>query len=226
MTDDLRPGIGADFLFYSDYVKENFHVMRSTIFDIMEQKLILSQSTPPLLPSAVKKEIVLTYLTKQEGRPARLGFPSRIVELLRNYELASQDRVAAILVHRTGPTTQFELRIHYRLKVTSDSDLKLSYQDRPLNLHDISIGGARFGFQKPVQLETGKRVPLTLEIEGEPHPLEAEVLRVWTPDFRGQQDWTFATVKFLHAGGATERLLGEKIFRIQRELLANNKFLN
>jgi hypothetical protein len=225
MNDDLRPGIGVDFLFHSDYIKENFRVMRSTIFDIIEKKLILSQSTPTLLASAVNREILLTYLTKQDGRTIRLGFPSRIIELIRDYELASKERVAAIVVQRTGAATQFELRLHYRLNVPSDSDLKLFYESHCLNLYEISIGGARFGYKEPVHFEPARRVPLTVVIEERRYPLDAEVLRVWTPEVRGQRDWTFATVRFLHAKGVTERILTKTILRIQRELMANNKLL-
>jgi hypothetical protein len=225
MQEDLRPGIGADFLFYSDYVKENYHVMHAMIFEITEKKLILSQSTPPVLASSVKKEIVLTYLTKQEGRTARLGFPAKIVKLMRDYELASEERVAAIMTQRTGATTQFDLRLYYRLKVPSGSDLKLSCESHPLTLHDISLGGARFSYKDPVHLEVNTMVPLIVMIDGQRHSMEAEVLRSWRPDIRGQQDLTFATVKFLHTDGVTERLLNETILRIQRELMANNKLL-
>lgn len=226
MTDDLRPGMGADFVLYADYVKERFRVMRSTIFEMIDEKVILSQSTPALLASAMEKEILLTYLTKQEGRSVRLGFRATIVELIRDYELASQERVAAIGIRRTGATTQFDLRLHYRLKVPSDSDLKLSYDRHPLNLLDISVSGARFGFKGPVHFEATKRVPLTVAIEGRRYQVEAEVLRVWTPGVPRQGSLTFATVRFLHTGSPAERLLGESILRIQRELMVNHKRLD
>ena len=227
MKNELRPGIGADFLFRSDYLKDNLYFMHSLIFDISQDKLILSQSTPPLRASSLNQEILLTYLAKQDGRPVRLSFLARIVKLIRDYELASRNRVPAILVQRTGDTVPFEVRLHYRLKVPSRSDLMVAYQGHLLNLYDISIGGALLGYGKLIHWKANMRAPLTIEMGGHMYPVEAVVLRVWTPpSVKWLQNVTFAAVKFIHTGGSpTERFLEEVILQLQREFMMRSGFV-
>jgi len=223
---ELRPGVVADFLFYSDYLKDNFHFMHSLIFEISQDELILSQSSPPLPVSSLNQKILLTYLTKQDGRTVRLGFPARIVELIRGYKLASQNRVPAIAVQPTGDTVPFEVRLYYRLKVPSRSDLKVAFQGHRLNLYDISIGGAHLGYEKPILWKANMQTTLTIEMGNRMYPIEAVVLRVWKPpSVKMLLDVTFAAVRFIHVGSSsTERFLEEAILQLQRELMMKKGF--
>ncbi|MDQ5986664.1 MAG: hypothetical protein CSYNP_02394 [Syntrophus sp. SKADARSKE-3] len=70
------------------------------------------------------------------------------------------------------------------------------------------------------------RIKLNIAVGEQRYSLQAEVLRIWKPDDIGQQNLSFATVKFLHADISVERLLYETIFRIQRELIASNKLMS
>lgn len=221
---DVRPGLGVEFMYYDDYAKDNIRIMRSVIYDVLDRKLILSQAQPTVLASGLKKEIVLTYLTREEGQAARFGFPAIIFDFMNQYELASKERVPAIVIERTGASKRFNLRLHYRLKVPSGSGLTLSVGTQHLNLIDISIGGGKFSCPSAVSLVPHSRIKLTVGFDRQRHDLEAEVLRVWSPENqRIHRELQFATVKFLHTGNEVENFLGREIFRIERQLLAECK---
>jgi hypothetical protein len=221
---DIRPGLGVEFMYYTDYAKDNIRIVRSVIYDVLGRKLILSQAQPTVLASSLKREIVVTYLTREQGRTARFGFSAIIVDFMNHYELASKERVPAIVIERTGAPERFNLRLHFRLKVPSGSGLTLSMGNQHLNLIDISVGGGKFSCTSAVSLVPHSRIKLTVGFDRQRRDLEAEVLRVWSPENqRIHKELQFATVKFLHSGNEVEHFLGKEIFRIERQLLAECK---
>ena len=221
---DIRPGLGVEFIYYTDYAKDNIRIMRSVIYDVLDRKLILSQAQPTVLASSLKREIVVTYLTRKQGQTARFGFSAIIVDFMNHYELASKERVPAIVIERRGAPERFNLRLYFRLKVPSGSGLTLSMGNQHLNLIDISVGGGKFSCTSAVSLVPRSRIKLTVDFDRQRRDLEAEVLRVWSPENqRIHKELQFATVKFLHAGNEVEHFLGKEIFRIERQLLAECK---
>ena len=201
MAEEIRPGNAVEFVYYADYVKDRIRIMRSLVYDILERQLIISQAAPPVLASGLKKEIVVTYLTKQDGRTARLGFSGVITGFITDYELSARERVSALRIQRTGPLKVFDIRLHYRLDVPVGSGLTLFYGSDSLNLLDISIGGAKVSFKRSFSLLPGQPMTLTLGINGRHYTLKAELLRVWSPERRDTfGGLKLATVKFLHEG--------------------------
>jgi hypothetical protein len=218
---DIKPGQGVEFMYYADYAKDNIRIMRSVIYDVLDRKLILSQAQQTVPASSLKKEIVVTYLTREQGRAARFGFSAIIVDFMNQYELASAQLVSAIVIERTGASKRFNLRLHYRLKVPSGIGLRLSLGNQRLNLIDISITGAKFSCTKALSLVPHSRIKLTVGLEGRVYNLEAEVLRIWSyENQRSYNDLQFVTVKFLRVGNEVEHFLGKEILRIERQLLA------
>ena len=221
---EVRPGQGVEFMYYNDYARDQIRIMRAMVFDVLDRKLILSQAQPAVLPSGVRKDIVLTYLVREQGQTARFGFKAIILEFLNHYELASGEQVPALVIERRGAPGRFNLRLNYRLKTSSGLSLSLALRNQPLNLMDISVGGARFSCPKAVFLAPHTRLKLKLGVGVQRHEIEAEVLRVWSSeDQRAYGDLQFATVRFLHAGNEVEHLLGKEIFNIERQLLAQCK---
>ncbi|MFH1081610.1 MAG: hypothetical protein V1766_15350 [Pseudomonadota bacterium] len=211
-------------MYYADYAKDNIRIMRSVIYDALDRKLVLSQAQPTVLASSLKKEIIVTYLTREQGKTARFGFSAIIVDFMDHYELASKERVPAIVIERTGAQERFNIRLNFRLKVPFRSSLMLTMGNEALNLIDISVGGGKFSCTNAVSLIPHSRIKLTVSFDGQRHNLEAEVLRVWSPENQHtHNDLQFATVKFLHAGNEVEYFLGKEIFRIERQLLAECK---
>lgn len=221
---DIRPGRGVEFVYHADYAEDHVRVMRSVIYDVLDAKLILSQPQSTVLTSSLKKEILVTYLTREQGQAARFGFSAIIVDFMHRYELASGERVPAVVIEQTSAAGRINLRLNFRLKAPSGSGLTLSTANRKLNLIDISVGGAMFSWTNPVSLIPQGLLKLTVGCGRQRQDIEAEVLKVWSPANQGRHgDLQFATVKFLHVGHQVEHFLGREIFRIERQLLAECK---
>jgi hypothetical protein len=170
---DIKPGLGVEFMYYADYAKDNISIMRSVIYDVLNRKVILSQAHPTVLKSSLKREIVVTYLTREQGQTARFGFSAIIVDFMNHYELASNERVPAIVIERTGAPERFNIRLNFRLKVPSGRGLKLSMGNQHLNLIDISVGGAKFICTNAVSLVPHSRIKLTVGFDRQRRDLEA-----------------------------------------------------
>lgn len=221
---DIRPGLHVDFFYYADYERENFQVMRSVIYDIVAKKIIMAQSSPVILKSGIKKNIVVTYLTKKERDAARVGFNAKITDLITNYSIASGDAVPAILIEQEGPLKPFNIRLHYRVRVPSSSDLKLMVQGESIALIDISIGGALISGKAVKNLNPHDKIQITVRVEDNYYDLEAEALRIWTPGGeKGRSDVQYAALKFLNASRLFESALGKAIFTIERQMLADDE---
>lgn len=221
---DIKPGWSVEFMYYADYVKDDIRIMRSVIYDVLDRKLILSQTQPTLPTSSLRKDIVMTYLTREQGRTTRFGFSATIVDFMNHYELSSNAHVPAIVIERTGVPERFNVRLHFRLKTPSGGGLTLYMGNRKLNLIDISIGGGKFSCTRAVSLLPHGRIKLTVGFDRQMYDLEAEVLKVWFSEKQGiHNNLQFATVKFLHTGNEVENFLGREIFRIERQLLAERK---
>jgi len=221
---DIRPGQAVEFMYYADYAKDHIRIMRSVIYDVLDEKLILSQPQSTVLISGLKKEILVTYLTGKQGQTVRFGFSAIIVDFMKRYELASGQLVPAIVIEQTSAAERINIRLHFRLKAPSGSGLTLSTGNRKLNLIDISVGGAKISWTGPVSLIPQGLLKLTVGFGRQRCDLEAEVLKVWSPANQGMHgNLQFATVKFLHVGHKVEQLLVREIFRIERQLLAECK---
>jgi len=221
---DIRPGLGVEFIYYSDYVKENIHVMRSVIYDVMDKRLILSQSSPSVFRSSIKKEILVTYLKKNQGEYGRFGFLAKIEDLIGQYKIGSGEQVPAIIIEQKNAPRPFNIRLHYRLKVPSVCDLTLCIRGEKTNLIDISIGGAKISVAAFGLLKPHSRIKLRLCFNNREFDLDSEVLRVWSTGIaEGNKDFQFASIKFLNTDRIFEHLLGKKIFTIERQLLAEGK---
>lgn len=223
---NIRPGFGVEFIYHSDYIKDNVHVMRAVIFDVLDQKLILSQSSPRVLRSSLRKDIVVTYLEKKAQGYARYGISAKVTELIGQYEIGSGKRVPAIVIERRGDTNPFNFRRHYRLKLSSRSDLSLCIRGIKANLMDISVGGAMISASDRSLLQPHSRIRLCVGFDKMEYHLDSEVIRRWSPDAAaGNKEMQIASIKFLNACREFEHFLGKKIFTIERQLLAEGKML-
>ena len=220
---DIRPGLHVEFFNYTDYEKENFHVMRSILYDVIAKKIIMSQSSPIILKSSIKKHIVVTYLVKKDREIERLGFNAKITDLLSNYSIASGEPVPAIVIEQEGSPRSFNIRLHFRLKVPSSSDLKLMVRGEGVTLIDISIGGALISGTTVKNLNPHEKTQIAVRFDDQQFDLEAEVLRIWSPGGENaRSDVRCAALKFLNAPRWFESALGKAIFILERQMLADD----
>jgi hypothetical protein len=220
----IKPGMVIEFMYYSDYVKENVHILRAVIFDVIGKKIILSQASPTVLKSGLKKEIMVTYLDKSENRGLRLGFLATITDLLEKYEIGSGDKVAAIAIEQETLPQPINIRMQYRLKVPSASDFTLYIRDRKVNISDISIGGVKISLAGEVSFKSHDRIRLRLGFNNRGFDLDAEVLRIQSLEItRGGDSVHIVSLKFVNANKEFEHMLGKQIFSVERRLLAEGK---
>jgi len=219
---DIRPGLRVEFFYYADYKNENIHVMRTILYDVMGKKMIMAQSSPSLLSASIKKNIVMTYLAKQEGKPVRFGFNAKILDLLNDYRIASGEAVSAIVIEQEGPPKHFNIRSSFRVRVPSSIHLNLIIGGERATLLDISIGGAMISGSTVKGLNQHDRIKITISFDNQVFNLEGEVLRILSPGKSSRNDLQLASLKFFNAPRYFESALGKMIFNMERQLLADD----
>ncbi len=220
----VRPGLNIEFVFHSDYIKDDVRVMRSMVYDVLGQKIILSEPSAGLLKSDLNRDILVTYMVSKELRKTRYGFKAKIVGLAAPYETASKGRVPAVVIKQISVPEPFDLRSFFRLRVPSSCGLELYLGGQKVTLIDISIGGAQFTHAALRSLKPNERANVSLRIDGRTYHLGAEVLRVWSPGtWSVSHHIPFGTIKFVNLGKDVEQALGKKIFMIEQKMLAEGR---
>ncbi len=213
----IRPGLSVRIVTDIDVMKERILVKGSTVYDMQEPAIILAQTDPPILKSMLHKEVIVTYLIKEKDNAVRHGFTAELVEFI-DYSLSSGQQVKALVARRTGPEKPYSVRMSYRVGPTGRSNITMSVFANRVNIIDISLGGAKFSYSKPLVLKSDEIVSIGLEIGGKVYTLEAHILRTWHGDHEGaRRDLWFASAEFVNRSQTTEQALLRKIHDIERE---------
>ncbi len=213
----IRPGLSVRIVTDIDVMKERILVKGSTVYDMQEPAIILAQTDPPILKSMLHKEVIVTYLIKEKDNAVRHGFTAELVEFI-DYSLSSGQQVKALVARRTGPEKPYSVRMSYRVGPTGRSNITMSVFANRVNIIDISLGGAKFTYSKPLVLKSDEIVSIGLEIGGKVYTLEAHILRTWQGDHEGaRRDLWFASAEFVNISKTTEQALLRKIHDIERE---------
>jgi len=213
----IRPGLSTKIVTDIDVTKERILVKGSIVYDVQEPAITLAQTDPPILKSMIHKEVIVTYLVKEKDDMVRHGFAAELVEFI-DYSLNSGQQVKALVVRRTGPEIPYNIRMSYRVSPSSRSSIVMSIYAHKVNIIDISLGGAKITYSKPVILKLNEVVQVGLEIDGTFHSSEAHILRTWQGDPEGASSrlW-FASVEFVNMNKTVEYALSRKIQDIERE---------
>jgi len=98
-----------------------------------------------------------------------------------------------------------------------DWSKRIEIDSVPVNLIDISLGGALFTHSRERRLEYGQELQVMYtDNEGDRHVIPSIVKRVWTPLEMRHTDLEYVAVQFLDMDKALERELGREIMEIQR----------
>jgi hypothetical protein len=202
-----------------NHIKETNDVRNSIIFDIAGNKLAIAQTEPPILKSRIKEAVVITYLAKENKEVVRYGFDATVVDLINNYELSTDNKTqAVILLKKTNPE-QYNLRFFFRAETLSNSGIDISIYKKPVNILDISIGGAKISHNKELKLEHGRILDIKLSIDSIIYDISALVVRTWGhQEERMAKTLEFVGLEFINISTQLKNILGKKIFNIQREL--------
>jgi hypothetical protein len=214
---NIAPGSNVEIILEMDVLKEKIDVRRAIIHDIEGDRYILSQTTPPVRPSDIGKDARVTRLTRKGDQLHRRGFSGKLEEILREYPLNASRTVPALCIRKTSAFETYNLRMHYRVRPGSEWSTRIEVDSMPVNLIDISIGGALFshGIETPFEYNRAVQVTYTGS-DGTRHPIPAVVRRVWTPHDARCSGLEFVALRFTHLDRELERELSREIMEIQR----------
>ncbi|MHB8829675.1 MAG: PilZ domain-containing protein [Syntrophales bacterium] len=210
----IRPGMSLDVL-------DEDRRMKSIAYDVIDRRIIIAQTAPPLTKYNLNREITLSFIIKKGGNPFRYGLQARVTDFISHYRLASTDVMAVGLERKTNPEI-CNLRMDFRVHSPADSNFAIEMKGRPLSIIDISAGGFQFSFRGNDLPEIDENFAITLFIDGDCLRLMANILRVTTP-LPNDRSLRHVSAKFVGSSREYERYLMKKIIEIQRKMLNEGK---
>jgi hypothetical protein len=214
----IGPGSSVDLVLNLDLLQETTEVRRAVIYDTEDNTYILSQTNPPVRRSSIGMTYHITHLTRQGDQYVRYGFEGKLIDIIRDYQLNSSQSVQASIFRRQSGLDMYDLRMHYRVRPGMDWSYTFSLESRPVNLINISLGGALFSHSGKNKIEVGQTVQVTGQgTDGEQLPgILAKVKRVWAPLESRQTGLEFVAVQFSTRDAGLVRELGREILQTQR----------
>ncbi|WP_408999122.1 PilZ domain-containing protein [Syntrophus buswellii] len=228
----MRAGSQLDVVLESDIYKEQVVARKAMVYDVQDQRIIISQTSPPLYRRHIGVRVNASYLLKvgaPESRPAiRMGIPATIVEYQEAYPLSSSNVVPAFVLKQTGEPAEINLRTHYRVRPPSSSDLLLLVNGERVNLINLSLGGIQYSHRRGNPPTEYGNVTLTLQSGGRVFKTDGKVVRISSPVAAAvhAQEMEYVTVRFLGNNRDLEFFLGKKILMIERQLISEGKIVD
>jgi len=221
---EIKSGLTLNIIINIDYRKETVETKNATVHDVTGNKIIIGQTNPPISKTNINKEVYATYLEKEGGRPIRYGFPAKIVEFIKDYELVSQQKTQAVVLFREGPWEPYNLRMFYRHEPPSNCGIDIFVKGIKANILDISIDGASFSHNNVRPFEVNEEIKIILIIGERASQIKAKVVRAWEPENeKMKKGLEFVSVRFLDLNSTIKKELGRRIWDIEKDLHHKNK---
>jgi hypothetical protein len=212
----MRPGLAAVI------VDQERH-MKSMIYDVIDRRIIIAQTVPPLTKFSLKQRVILTFLVRTDGLPSRYGINAEVTDIIKDYELVSTT-VFAIGLLQKGEIEKYDLRFDFRTRPPAASGIEIVWRKKALNIIDISLGGMKFSYREDDCPAVNVEIKLTMEIDGLQIPVSAMVQRVTTPS-PNDSNVHHVQVQFTAGRQMYEQPLMRKTIEIQRKLIADGMLL-
>ncbi|MEN6624305.1 MAG: PilZ domain-containing protein [Smithella sp.] len=221
----LKIGSRIDIVFANEIEKANAHYMKAVVYDYeSKDKIIISQTSPRLNRHFLNRKIIVTFLANYEKRILRFGFAAHLTDLLTNYELSSNKNVEALVIKQIEDPVLMDFRMHFRVKPPSQSNITLFFQEKKVNLIDISLGGAKFTYPKTYLFHSGEDITFKLTIDSTAFEIHARVRSVTIPNqLSTHKSIQHVSVKFDYENKHLNTLLSKAILSIERQLLSEGK---
>jgi hypothetical protein len=172
----IRPGMNVDCVVRMSDGDKSVDVRRSKVLDMDEKKMIISQTTPAILPSFYGNRIVVTYVNHNQY--TRMGLSGKVLRIVDDYRLSSAEKAGAIILGDLSEEKQYNLRFGYRVRPPEGFDLTLlNDQKERLKVIDISALGVRFSHGKTREYNVGQEIKLYLGYDKAFYELKARVVR-------------------------------------------------
>lgn len=223
-TPDLKVGTRVDIIFENEITKSRVHFMKALVYDVEENKIIVSQTSPALGRHFLERPIMVSFLAKIGGRYLRFGFPSKLLDLVGNYKLASGQNVEALVLQQYKKAKLVDFRMFFRVTPQRQGNISLIYKEEKVNLIDISLGGARFTCPLEYSLQNGDEMKFKLLIGSREFGLDTRVREAWVPyNMSANRNLQYVSVEFEYDDKQLESALGKAILEIERHLLSEGK---
>ncbi|MBW2036578.1 MAG: PilZ domain-containing protein [Deltaproteobacteria bacterium] len=214
---DIAPGLNVDVIVDLSWLKETIDVRRATVYDVVGERIVLSQTSPPISKRYLGNRVIITLVRQEREGPVRYGVTAVPTEIIKDYRLSRSQTTQAIVMIRQPGLERFNLRMFYRVDLPSDSNMAIRLKREKVNIIDISIGGAKFTYKKMHSLKPGEIIRLDLEIEEKSFDVEARVVRILPVMGRMSRELETIAVQFLGLDRKIKDLLSRKIRYIERE---------
>jgi hypothetical protein len=216
---EIKPGTTVNIIINIDYRKETVETKNSIVHDVIGNKIVVAQTDPPISRTNTNKDVFATYLEKEGGKTARFGFSAKIIEFIKEYELAAQQKVQAVVLLREGLREPYNLRMFYRLEPPSNCGIDIFVNGSKVSLLDVSIGGASFSHNRIYPFRVNEEANIILVIGERASQIESKVVRVWEPENeKVKKTLEFVSIQFLDMNGHIKNELGRRIRDIERDL--------
>jgi len=220
----LKIGTRVDIVFENELMKSNAHIMKALVYDIEESRIIISQTSPALNHHFLDRRIMVSFIARIGSRNLRFGFPSKLLDLVNDYKIASQESVEAFILQSYKKSELVDFRMYFRVTPQRQSDISLIFKEEKVNLIDISLGGARFTCPLDYSLRNDDRIKFKLLIGRNVFNLDTRVRDVWMPDdIAVNRNLQYVRVEFEYDNKQLEASLGKAIIEIERHLLSEGK---
>jgi len=215
---DIIPGSNVDIVLDFDWLKEKIDVRRATVYDLNNERIVVSQTVPPTARYNIGKRVKVTYLVMEKGDWVRYGIDGRLIEIVMDYRMSGSGTVQAMVIIPEPGHEPFNLRLFYRLEPPLDCGLSLFLKEEKVNIVNISLGGAKFTHSKDYPVMPRERLKLTLQIDAQRYNIGAQSLRISSISGRMAKKLEAVAVQFLNLDRKIQDLLSTKIREIERKM--------
>ena len=218
----LESGMSIALVVESDMANDRSDIRRSIVYDIAEgNRIILSQTTPPIASYHLNRSMEVTFLNRSQGRPTRFGITAKLLEIVKEYKLYSDKFVPALLMKCSmRGFSKVDLRMFYRVTPTPTHRIKFFLDGKELTLMELSLGNVCFihGLDNPIDI--GRYFKAQIEIDGSEYDVDIKIIRTWSnPDLR-KNGLGYVAAQFMSPEKQLNFVLGGKVLEIERELLS------
>lgn len=171
----LRPGMAIDMVLE---MSDPNRAMKTIIYDIIGRRIIIAQTTPPLLRSNLNERVRVSFIVKVKGiKDARLAFSATIIEFIPGYEMSSDQTVPAIALEQKTELEEIDRRMFFRIPPPLKSDITIMVRDEKAGIIDISLGGAKIIHSAGYELKPHEEIEMAIIMQGRRFNVRATVIR-------------------------------------------------
>lgn len=218
----LRPGMAIDMVLE---MSDPNRAMKSIIYDIIGRRIIIAQTTPPLLRSNLDERVRVSFIVKVKGiKDARLAFSANIIEFMPGYEMSSQLTVPAIVLEQKTELKEIDRRMFFRIPPPLNSDLTIMVRNEKVSIIDISLGGAKIVHSAGYELQPQEEMEMSIIVQRRRFNVKAKVIRTeqkFNPAKAKKVQIT--SVQFAADDRELSHALARMIMMMERQHLAKGK---